>query len=64
MNATVRNALRTYRRDVASTYATGHGTEHSYRPGLPNLILTDYLEFRWYVNGERRQTAHLAKEWP
>ena len=22
-----------------------------YRGGLPNLILTDYLEFRWYVRG-------------
>ena len=23
-----------------------------YRNGLPNLILTDYLEFRWYVDGQ------------
>jgi len=23
-----------------------------YREALPNLILTDYLEFRWYVEGE------------
>jgi hypothetical protein len=23
-----------------------------YLPALPNLILTDYLEFRWYVSGE------------
>ena len=22
-----------------------------YREGLPNLILTDYLEFRWYAEG-------------
>ncbi|PKK82153.1 MAG: DNA methyltransferase [candidate division Zixibacteria bacterium HGW-Zixibacteria-1] len=28
--------------------------------GLPNLILTDYLEFRWYYNGEHRMTARLA----
>lgn len=32
-----------------------------YRDGLANLILTDYLEFRWYVSGELRLTAHLAK---
>ncbi len=31
-----------------------------YLPALPNLILTDYLEFRWYVDGEHRQTARLA----
>jgi len=24
-----------------------------YRESLHNLILTDYLEFRWYVEGER-----------
>ena len=27
---------------------------------LTNLILTDYLEFRWYVDGERRVSAHLG----
>ncbi len=32
-----------------------------YLAALPNLILTDYLEFRWYVNGERRQSAQLAR---
>jgi predicted helicase len=32
-----------------------------YRDGLPNWILTDYLEFRWYVNGERRLTERLAE---
>ena len=31
-----------------------------YRESLSNLILTDYLEFRWYVNGERRLTARLG----
>lgn len=31
-----------------------------YREALPNLILTDYLEFRWYVGGEHRLTARLA----
>ena len=28
-----------------------------YREALPNLILTDYLEFRWYVEGELRRPA-------
>jgi len=31
-----------------------------YLKSLDNLILTDYLEFRWYVGGERRMTARLA----
>ena len=31
-----------------------------YRESLSNLILTDYLEFRWYVRGELRQTTRLA----
>ena len=32
-----------------------------YRAGLPNLILTDYLEFRRYDNGELRETARLGR---
>jgi len=32
-----------------------------YVESLGNLILTDYLEFRWFVEGERRMTARLAK---
>ncbi|MBM4271044.1 MAG: DNA methyltransferase [Deltaproteobacteria bacterium] len=31
-----------------------------YRGGLHNLILTDYLEFRWYVKGKHRLTVRLA----
>ncbi len=31
-----------------------------YRRGLENLMLTDYLEFRWYVDGSLRQTARLG----
>ena len=31
-----------------------------YRQGLPNLILTDYIEFRWYVDGELRDSARLG----
>ena len=41
-------------------------TEHSdqlkrYLGSLSNLILTDYVEFRWYVSGEPRMTVRLAK---
>jgi hypothetical protein len=32
-----------------------------YRHSLSNLILTDYLEFRWYVGSEPRLTARLSK---
>lgn len=32
-----------------------------YFDGLSNVVLTDYLEFRWYVEGEHRLTATLAK---
>jgi predicted helicase len=39
-----------------------HGEQFGrYRDGLPNWILTDYLEFRWHVSGERRLTARLAE---
>lgn len=31
-----------------------------YREALPNLILTNYLEFRWYVYGERRVVVSLG----
>ncbi len=39
--------------------------EHSeqlqrYCDSLTNLVLTDYLEFRWYVDGERRLSARLG----
>jgi len=33
-----------------------------YLPSLHNFILTDYVEFRWYVNEEIRLTAKLAQE--
>ena len=32
-----------------------------YRNALPNLILANYTEFRWYVDGELRMTAALAE---
>jgi hypothetical protein len=32
-----------------------------YLRSLESLILTDYLEFRWYVDGQRRAVARLAR---
>ena len=32
-----------------------------YRKSLNNLILTDYLEFRWYVYDELRDTARIGR---
>lgn len=32
-----------------------------YLKALHNLILTDYLEFRWYVNGEKKRSIRLAE---
>lgn len=32
-----------------------------YRAGLPNLVLTDYLEFRRYADGELHETARLGR---
>jgi len=42
---------------------TGHDGEQfkRYTESLPNFILTNYLEFRWYEGGERRLTATLAR---
>jgi len=39
--------------------------EHSeqlkrYLASLPNLLLTDYVEFRWFVNGKKRETFRLG----
>lgn len=31
-----------------------------YRDGLPNWILTDYVQFQWWVAGEKRLTATVA----
>jgi len=33
-----------------------------YLPSLHNFILTDYIEFRWYVGAEHRMTVRLAEE--
>ena len=31
-----------------------------YRDALPNLILTDYLEFRWYTYGQLKHSGRLG----
>ena len=42
--------------------ATPNGEQfRRYRADLPNLLLTNYAEFRWYVNGEFRAVARLAR---
>jgi hypothetical protein len=49
-------------KDVGTALDGVEDTEqlHRYLRSLENLLLTDYLEFRWYVNGEHRQTARLG----
>jgi hypothetical protein len=32
-----------------------------YLPAMPNLLLTDYLDFRWFVNGAERERFCLAE---
>ncbi len=32
-----------------------------YRRALENLVLTDYLEFRWFLKGEHHMTVRLAE---
>lgn len=49
-------------KDVGTSLDAAERSEQTrrYRESLNNLILTDYLEFRWYVEGEHRETARLA----
>jgi hypothetical protein len=35
-----------------------------YRGALPNLLFTDYLNFRWFTDGAHRESAHLASLGP
>ena len=42
--------------------STANGRQFKrYRESLPNLLLTDYAEFRWYVDGQHRATATLVE---
>lgn len=49
-------------KDIGKNLDEAEKTEQvaRYRESLNNLILTNYLEFRWYVDGEPRLVAHLG----
>jgi predicted helicase len=49
-------------KDIGKSLAEVERTDQikRYRESLSNLILTDYLEFRWYVGGQYRLTVQLA----
>ena len=39
-----------------------HGEQFiRYRDALPNWLLTDYLQFRWFVGGQKRLTVRIAE---
>ncbi len=50
-------------KDIGVSLDDVEGSEQleRYRENLDNLILTDYLQFRWYVDGEERMRATLAR---
>ncbi len=50
-------------KDIGTNLDVAENSEQltRYRDALPNLILTDYLAFRWYVNGEARTEARLGR---
>ena len=49
-------------KDIGVSLDEAEGTDqlHRYLSSLENLVLTDYLEFRWFVDGERRLSARLG----
>jgi predicted helicase len=49
-------------KDIGKSLSEAERTDQlkRYLESLGNLILTDYLEFRWYVSGQHRLTARLA----
>ena len=49
-------------KDIGASLAQAESTDQlrRYRGGLPNLILTDYLEFRWYADGDLRESAQIG----
>jgi len=52
-------------KDIGTNLSQAAKTEQikkRYLPGLHNFVLTDYIEFRWYVSGEVRLAARLANE--
>ena len=50
-------------KDVGVSLADIESSEQlkRYRAGLPNLVLTDYLEFRWYADGALRDSGRLGR---
>lgn len=50
-------------KDVGIDLAKAEKSEQlgRYRESLGNLVLTDYLEFRWYLDGELRLAASLPR---
>lgn len=50
-------------KDVGIDLGRAEGSEQlgRYRESLGNLVLTDYLEFRWYLDGALRLTARLPR---
>jgi len=52
-------------KDIGTSLKEAAKTEQikkRYLPSFHNFILTDYIEFWWYVDGEKRLTARLAEE--
>ena len=49
-------------KDIGKSLDEAERTEQlkRYRASLSNLVLTDYLEFRWYLHGECRLKARLG----
>ena len=50
-------------KDVGTSLDDVEKTEQiaRYRDGLPNLVLTDYVEFRWYAEGELRDSTQVGR---
>lgn len=50
-------------KDIGTSLSTEENSEQMtrYRSSLSNLILTDYLEFRWYMSGEHRLTVRIGE---
>lgn len=50
-------------KDVGASLNEAESSEQllRYRAALENIVLTDYLEFRWYVKGELRLVTHVAR---
>jgi len=56
-------SLDAIEKDGAKVTPSSHDGKQlkKYLAGLPNLIVTDYLEFRWFVGGQKHLTARIAE---